>query len=335
MTPRGTHFLSCDWGTSSFRLRLVARDDLRVVAVVESGEGVRTLHTGLVERGVAADGEARDRAFGGVLSRAIGRICAEHPEWAREAPVVISGMASSTVGWRELPYASTPCALDGGSLRIEAMEPLAVEGSRHRVWMVSGLSCGTDMMRGEETELLGILAWPGFAALRRRSLLVLPGTHSKHVRVVDGAVVEFRTFMTGELVEVLSTKSLLSVSVDWPPPAMEEGPFLAGLDAARGMGLGRGLFQVRVRSVLGGEGRAGNSWYLAGLVIGAEILDLLAWDPDPSTPILLAASARFAATYRMAVGHLGGGARVGFAGSELVMEATVRAHASVLGRREA
>ena len=94
------------------------------------------------------------------------------------------------------------------------LDGLAVGGSRHAVWMVSGLSTGADLMRGEESELLGVLAVPEFEPLRCRALVVLPGTHSKQVRIEGGAVVDFRTFMTGELLELLSTKSLLGVSVE-------------------------------------------------------------------------------------------------------------------------
>ncbi|UOQ70009.1 hypothetical protein [Hymenobacter cellulosilyticus] len=34
-----THFLSCDWGTSSFRLKLVELPNLRVVGTAKSDEG--------------------------------------------------------------------------------------------------------------------------------------------------------------------------------------------------------------------------------------------------------------------------------------------------------
>src|SRR6187455_850770 len=37
----------------------------------------------------------------------------------REIPLVISGMASSTIGWKELPYAPAPLRLDGTNLRFE------------------------------------------------------------------------------------------------------------------------------------------------------------------------------------------------------------------------
>lgn len=338
MTP---YFLSCDWGTTRFRLRLVSRSDLRVVDTVQSEDGVKALHTRLVEGGRAADPATRGRAFAAVLTDAVDGVAGANPDAVRGAPIVISGMASSTLGWRELAYAPVPCPLDGTRLRTEELPPLIRSVTRHRVWMISGLRTDSDMLRGEETEALGVLADPGFAALRQSCLLVLPGTHSKHLSVRSEAIVDIRTHLTGELLELLSTRSLLSVSVDWPPSPFgpeagagseESDAFAAGVGAARSHGLSRGLFQVRARSVLHGTGKAANSRFLAGLVIGAELLDLLTADPD--RPILLAAAGHFHPPYRRALELLGVGARVHSAPESTLARATVAAHRLVLDRVE-
>lgn len=49
-------------------------------------------------------------------------------------------------------------------------------------------------MRGEETQLLGLITRHKLAD----ATVCLPGTHSKWATVKDGAVAEFKTFMTGE-----------------------------------------------------------------------------------------------------------------------------------------
>jgi 2-dehydro-3-deoxygalactonokinase len=331
----GSHFLSCDWGTTSFRLRLVARPGLRVLGAVTSTEGAKTLHGRLLDGGRAADADAHRALFAAVLSDAVARLSEQHPAACAGAPVIVSGMASSTVGWRELPYAPTPCPLDGSGLRVEAMESLVRDGTLHRVWMISGLTTGTDILRGEETEALGLLGLPAFKTLRPAGRLVLPGTHSKHLVIRDGAIVDFHTHLTGELLELLSTRSLLSVSVLWPPPPFEDGDpdglaaFRAGVQTARSTGLGRGLFQVRVRSVLDHTPPANNARFLAGLLVGSELLDLLA--ARPAAPTLLAASAHFLAPYRLALETLGA-RRLRIATPEQVALAAVAAHALVLDR---
>lgn len=336
-----SHFLSCDWGTSSFRLRLVARPNLRVLATVTSAEGAKTLHGRLADQGRAADPAARRDLFAAVLSDAVARLSVDQPAACAGAPVIVSGMASSTVGWRELPYAPTPCPLDGSGLRVEEMESLVRDGTLHRVWMISGLSTGTDILRGEESEALGLLAVPAFQRLHAACRLVLPGTHSKHLVIQDAAITGFHTHLTGELLELLSTRSLLSVSVAWPPPPFGTDPddpadeagraeFRAGVETARSDGLSRSLFQVRVRSVLRNTPAPANSRFLAGLLVGAELLDLLA--ARPAVPILLAASAHFAIPYRLALETLGVRRRLRLATPEQVTLATVATHALVLDR---
>lgn len=337
---RPAEFLSCDWGTTSFRLRWVAGSDASVVREVRTGDGVKAVHGRLVEAGTSADPSARAAAFGEVLAGAIremgeGGGVAGVPSGA---PVVISGMASSTVGWRELPYAPIPCGLDGSGLRVESVGEVVAGEAVHPVWMVSGLSTGSDILRGEETELLGLMALPEMAEARGGSLVVLPGTHAKHIRVEGGAMVDFRTYMTGELLEVLSTQSLLRVSVVWPPPALSLAPESAthrdelreGVMAARDLGLGRGLFQVRVRSVLRAVEKGGNAWFLAGMLMGTEVMDLLRW--DSGLPIVLAGASHFSESYRLVFEALGAEGRWVVVPADRLRHATIRCHAMLLER---
>lgn len=332
---RTTPFLSCDWGTTSFRLRWVNGVDLSVVREVRNGDGVRVVHGRLSEAGSASDTAARRAAFTGVVVDGI-RELGEVPSGT---PVVISGMASSTVGWRELAYGRIPCGLDGTGLHVEAIGTVDAGGPTFPVWMVSGLTTGADILRGEETELLGVMALPELQQARRGCLVVLPGTHAKHIRVAEGAVVDFRTYMTGEMLEMLSTQSLLKVSVAWPPPAMQRvGPDFDDIRAAlqEGVslvgewGLARALFQVRVRSVLRGVDSGRNAWFLAGMLMGAEVLDLLRW--DSGVPIVLAGASHFSESYRAVLEVLGAADRLTVVPPDRLRHATVRSHALILER---
>ncbi len=103
--------------------------------------------------------------------------------------------------------------------------------------------------------------------------------------------------------------------------------------AAQSPGLSRALFQVRVRSVLERTDRTVNCRFLAGLVLGAELLDLTS--DDPGEPILLAAAAPFLAPYRRALQQLGLGHRVRSTTEDRLAMATVAAHRLILDREEA
>jgi 2-dehydro-3-deoxygalactonokinase len=339
---RPSQFLSCDWGTSSFRLRWVQRSDVSVIREVRSQEGVRVVYGRCVASGVVDQPEARSQVFSQVLVEAIRELGTGPAAVPSGVPVVISGMASSSVGWRELPFAPTPCDWNGTGLRVESVDTVEVDGASHPVWMVSGLSTGADMMRGEETELMGVLALPELEKARNGCLVVLPGTHAKQVRVDNGRIVDFRTYMTGELLEVLSTQSLLKVSVTWPPQAWGtasatdleayRNELRQGVIAARDLGLARGLFQVRVRSVLHRSEPDRNAWYLAGLVLGAEGLDLVRWDAE--LPIVIAGAAHFSESYRTVIETLGAADRLTVVPPERLLQATLRSHALILERLE-
>jgi len=342
-------FLSCDWGTTTFRLRWVAHQTAglstggnrssvglswRVVREVRTEDGAKAIHTRHTEQ--AAGGSIAD-AFARVLGDAIRQLNVPEDPIPGDAPVVISGMASSTIGWKELPYAEVPCGVGGEGLRVERMAAPGILESVRPVWMVSGLRTRGDIMRGEETELLGILSLPELASLRDGCLVLLPGTHSKHVRVEGGKIVDFRTHMTGELLEMLSTQSLLRVSVVWPPPTPEsEGVELwealqEGVRHVKEAGLSRSLFRVRARSVLERVSNGANAWFLAGLVMGSEILDLLRWDTN--LPLVLAGGVHFSSRYQRVVEVLGAADRLRLVPSESLRESTVRAHAMLLSRQ--
>ena len=96
------HFIGCDWGSTSFRLRLIERGTRRIVAEQSGASGVKSFAT------LPAPQRASRMAqfFAEQIAGLRGTEGAE--------PIIITGMASSNVGWCELPYASAPFPLDGG-----------------------------------------------------------------------------------------------------------------------------------------------------------------------------------------------------------------------------
>jgi len=269
-------FLSCDWGTSHFRLRLVAGP--RVIRQVASPRGVASLSNAL----------DRPAAFHRVLRDAIRQL---RPP-GQDLPVVISGMAASSIGWEELPYARLPFALDGSDLVTRQVVP--------GVTLLSGVRSDTDVMRGEETELIGL------ARVHQldRATVILPGTHSKHVTVVRGRIVNFQTFLTGELFAVLSEHSVLRHSVRGPVKRNSPA-FAAGVQAAAKSPVTAALFQVRARQLLLAARPGDGAAFLSGLLIGAE------WQAIPARqPVVLCARVAVAELYEHAARLLGFGRRL-------------------------
>jgi 2-dehydro-3-deoxygalactonokinase len=282
-------FLSCDWGTSSFRLRLVSTATNEVIAEVQSNDGIKTLR--------AHDWPlwSRPDQFAEVMRNKLDLLVEKHP--FHSVPLIISGMASSTIGWKSLPYARLPMSIDGSDFHIEDLEWEAPK-SVSRTLMISGAASEDDVMRGEECQVVGVFARLPSKPLAENPVLVLPGTHSKHIFVEGHRIVRFRTFMTGELFEVLSRHSILSDSMrsnTARPPARrsekvsieseQSAGFSDGVKYVREHGLMASLFKVRTRSVLGNMEGWENSGFLSGLLIGAEVSELV---PSFDHPIIVA-----------------------------------------------
>ena len=181
-------------------------------------------------------------------------------------PVVASGMVGSAQGWRDIPYLDidTPLeALPDRLVRIDdprAGRPcLIVPGYAQR-------GAHVDVMRGEETQLLGAVALG-----RRDGWFVLPGTHSKWVHVQDGVIRRIATFMTGELFATLSAHGTLAPLM--AGDADDDAAFVAGLDESRrGAPLSNALFGVRARVVTGAMPAAQTRSFVSGLLVGAEFV---------------------------------------------------------------
>ncbi len=271
------HYISVDWGTSSLRVRLVQisdHHDVVLIAQVKSPHGIASVH----ER-VAASGKDRASVFGGVLHEQLLLLAEQTDMSLAKLPVMISGMAGSSLGWRELPYQHVPFSLAGSGLTVQKLDP-GMPMPCGPIYLISGVCSDHDVMRGEETEILGLFADVSLADYADHSLVILPGTHSKHVLIRRANVVDFSTCMTGELFDILSRCGVLSASLGQDSCALNlqdqhatrhfEDGVRKGLCGA----LLQDLFQVRTRALLAHQSSADNRAWLRGLLLGAEIFCL-------------------------------------------------------------
>lgn len=199
-------------------------------------------------------------------------------------PVMMAGMIGSDAGWQAVPY--LPCPLSLQTLSANLCEVA------ENVWIVPGLKVeGENVMRGEETQLLGAMQ------LSPDACYVMPGTHSKWVQVANGQVTGFATAMTGELHHLLMAHSLIGNGL--PQQIDDDSAFREGL--ARGLRsptVVSELFRNRAARVLGKLPATSVSDALSGLLIGAEISAMLATCPVKT--VTLVASAALASRYQTA-----------------------------------
>jgi 2-dehydro-3-deoxygalactonokinase len=257
-------FLSCDWGTSAFRLRLVRMQDLQVLGELKTDQGIGSVHASWREQ-TALD---RQQWYKRHLMQQVEQLWIElGMDSLAEMPLVISGMASSSIGMMELPYALVPAGLDGSGLKTEWLD---LEGMK--VLIISGLRTESDVMRGEETKLVGLL--DQLPASERDQLILLPGTHPKHVVVRNRQVVGFQTYMTGEFFALLSSSGILAASVekagDLSDLANRES-FINAVIRSRELPVLHHSFLVRTNQLLFNKSKEENYHYLSGLLIGEEL----------------------------------------------------------------
>jgi 2-dehydro-3-deoxygalactonokinase len=189
--------------------------------------------------------------------------------------VVMSGMVGSAQGWRAVPYLDASLPLAAWPQHLVALDTpaprLIVPGLR---W--SGPDGAVDVMRGEETQLLGALHLLG--ALDADGWFVLPGTHSKWVRLRHGRVASLRTHLSGELHGLLTRHGTLGALLhELPHEEVTPGSpgFDAGVAAAGQGSLAHGLFGGRARVVTGMMPREHLGAYLSGILLGSEWHDTL------------------------------------------------------------
>lgn len=280
-SPTDAAYVAVDWGTSSFRLWLIGRDET-VLAERRSGEGMTT---------------AARTGFAAVLQSHLAAISA--PD---DLPVLICGMAGAKQGWVEAGYLDTPAALSA----IPAAA-VRVPGVSADIRILPGLAqrdaTAPDVMRGEETQLLGAAAELG----NGDHLVCMPGTHSKWVRLSAGKVEGFSTFMTGELFDAIAKNTILSHAVaDAGAIAPDNAAFRAAVTrmVANPALATSQMFSVRAGSLIAGLSPDDAKARLSGTLIGLEIagaLSLAAKD----TPVTLVASGSLGMLYEQALAAAG------------------------------
>lgn len=268
--------IGVDWGTTNLR-------------AFRYGADGAVLETKRAATGVSA---VKDGAYEATLRDALG-------DWLNQPPrIIVCGMAGAREGWLEAPYLPCPLAL------TDLVTSLRQPQSALDVSIAPGLCQHrgdgiVEIMRGEETQILGALA-PDETAL-----VIAPGTHSKWAQVKEGRVLDIRTYMTGEIYALLKTHSILA--------RLMQGD--AHDAAAFALGVTRGLaesallnlvFSARSAGLFEEIARPALAAYLSGLLIGSEIAEGLSrLKPERETRIVLIAAPSIASHYHNALAQAG------------------------------
>ncbi|SDQ71938.1 2-dehydro-3-deoxygalactonokinase [Pseudovibrio sp. Tun.PSC04-5.I4] len=278
-------WIAVDWGTSSLRAWLI-------------DENGTTQNHAKTTQGA---GTLQPSEFEGVLLDLVGDWL---PSNANPTQVYICGMAGSRQGWTEAEYVPVPTKLT--ELHTQLVAPKTTN-ARIQPFIVPGLCQKSaehpDVMRGEETLLLGILD----ELSNKSGVFCLPGTHSKWVEMEEGTITRTSTFLSGELFALIAKQSILRHSLD-TEAELDKDVFLSTLDQLKNQEatlLGN-LFGLRAGQLLNGTSTQAGASRLSGLIIGTELLGMLAkCGNNPPKEVHLVGGSVLAETYALALQHLG------------------------------
>lgn len=277
LVPAEAGLIALDWGTTA----------LRAFRMDATGTVLETRHRpwGIMNLPPAAHGVA-DPEPGAAFERALRDTCGDWLAAAPGVPLLACGMVGSAQGWHEAKYLPTPISLD------ELARGLTLVARRDGppLHIVPGLLQQGNLpnvMRGEETQVLGVLA--GLPPAEDAPVIIgLPGTHSKWVIARSGSIEQFHTFMTGEVFAALRHHTILGKTMQ-VAAAPDDAAFARGLEVARGsdsaLGLLSHIFSTRTLGLTGALAPTAQADYLSGLLIGHEVASLVrAQDQIQATP---------------------------------------------------
>jgi 2-dehydro-3-deoxygalactonokinase len=240
--------LVADWGTTS----------LRIYVLDEKG-GIVTKRTS--DKGILV---AKTLGFEKTLEL-------EADALFDDQQILLGGMIGSRNGWVETEYVDCPATLEGIANRLGTVTWRSQSGISRTAKITPGVrflgeNGMSDIMRGEELQILGLMQ----QITDKHATIVLPGTHSKWVSVTNNTISTFRTYMTGEVFELLANQSILKSETKTEP--FDNNVFLDGVKlGSTENSLTNLIFQARTQLINGKLQPSSSDSFLSGILIGNEI----------------------------------------------------------------
>lgn len=309
-----------DWGTTRLRLYLCDIDRHGIPEVRGSVEGP----------GVKDVSDFQAAFFHSVR---------QLPQRRFDSNVILAGMVGSNIGWQEAGYVACPASWDDVLCRV-----LSFSAGEYRVTLLPGASCINeagyhDVMRGEETQLIGLSRM--HLADRAWRLVCLPGTHTKWAVIDEQGLQSFATTVQGELFDVLRQHSILvprNTEANDRSRPVDKAVFAAAVDLLRkneDLGLIQALFSTRSRQISGEIKAEEATSHLSGLLIGADVRDVcrpMLREAGIEQPVLLVGDELIASLYADAMARHGIDS-CRYSGTECIVRGLAACHRSLQQER--
>jgi len=248
------NYICIDGGTTNTRISLVKENE--VIASLKLNIGAR----------IGIDDKT---ALKNALKEGISNILkANRMIEADIKAILASGMITSELGLIELKHIYAPVGVSELHNNMETVD--FPEISSVPFTFVRGVKIQSselsecDMMRGEETEIMGIVEGAG--------TYILCGSHSKVVSTDNNEnIIHFKTMLTGEMIWTLSQYTILKDCVDINCGELDEEYLEKGYKYSNEHGINDSLFKARVLNKLYGCNKAQTYSFFMGVVLCDEI----------------------------------------------------------------
>jgi len=310
MTPAAV-IAAIDSGTTNTRVRLLR--DGQIIGGASAQVGVvdtaKTGSNATLKRGIREAFEAALRGAGASLA---------------EVPYALgAGMVTSELGVIELPHLTAPVSLRDLAAGVARVEPAAdflpiptyfIRGIKNRVEPGAGISAlpRMDFMRGEEAQVMGLLA------LHRPALpttIVILSSHTKFISVdAEGRIQGSVTTFSGQLFAAICKETFVASAVreasEEPEPAgyFDPGIVEEGWRIVTGGGLTRALLMTRFMQVLMQTRWYERKLFLETLIAGEDLRslrDIEGCGFSSRTPVWFVGAPERVAVYRHLIGWQG------------------------------
>ena len=194
--------------------------------------------------------------------------------------ILASGMITSEFGLCNLEHITTPVGLS--ELHNTSKEIILDEISEIPFVFIRGVKTNgttfenTDMMRGEETELMGIIS-----ESHGECVYVFPGSHSKIIETDStGKISNFTTMLTGEMAFAISENTILNASISLSNDELNKEYLIKGYDYCNNVGINAALFKTRVlKNLFSSTNSEVYSFYM-GVILYGEVKYILNIKPN-------------------------------------------------------
>lgn len=253
------YYITVDGGTTNTRITLNHDRSIKQTVKLNIGAG-------------SGDTEALKSAVASAIKNILNENSLHETDIVR---ILASGMITSEYGLCALPHISLPAGPK--ELHDSIFTTVISDISSIPFSFIRGVKKqsddlnGSDVMRGEETELMGLLNQTDEGCL-----YVLPGSHSKHISIdANGRIVDFKTMLSGELFAAVICHTILKHSADFEHNAVIEKQLENGFSYTAEYGINESLFKGRILKNTFGASHNECYSFLMGCILCDEIRSII------------------------------------------------------------